>query len=130
MSTAELRVDLPWRTPPMRFNDRRAWPAQHRTFQQALTEARWAVRAARLTPIVGANVTLHYRPTARRRQDADGIAPTLKPCLDALVQEGVLPDDSWVCVPRASQEIHPPIKGEPAALWLTLEILTEFEVGA
>ena len=127
---SDLRVDLPWRTPPLRANDRRQWPARHRTFQQALTEARWAVRAANLRPIVGATVTLHYRPATRRTQDADGIAPTLKPVLDALVQEGVLPDDSWVCVPRTSQEIHPPIKGEPASLWLTLEVLTEYEVGA
>ena len=126
---SNLRVDLPWRSPPMRANDRRSWPAQARAFKQALTEARWAVKAAGLAPIVGANVTLHYRPTTRRRQDADGIAATLKPCLDALVQEGVIPDDSWVCVPRTSQEIHPPIKGEPAALWLELEVITWFGDG-
>lgn len=120
-------VDLPWHTPPLRANDRRAWPAQHRVFQQALTEARWAVRAARLSPIVGANVTLHYRPSTRRIQDADGIAPTLKPAIDALVQEGILPADDWVHVPRTAQEIHEPIKGEPGALWLELDVLTEYE---
>lgn len=122
-----IRIDLPWRTPPLRANDRRAWPAQHKAFQQALTEARWAVRAANLTPVVGANVTLHYRPTTRRRQDSDGIAPTLKPVLDALVQEGVLPDDSWVCVPRTSQEIHPP-DGD-AAMWVELEVVQWFKDG-
>lgn len=123
-----IRIDLPWRTPPLRANDRRAWPAQHRAFQQALTEARWAVRAARLTPVVGANVTLHYRPATKRRQDADGIAPSIKPCLDALVQECVLPDDSWVCVPRSAQEIHAP-NGEPAAMWIELEVVTWFKDG-
>ena len=114
-----MRVELPWRVPPLRANDRRSWPAQHRAFQQALTEARWAVRAANLSPVVGANVTLHYRPKNKQRQDADGIAPTLKPCLDALVLEGVLPDDSWIHVTRTAQEFHEP-NGEPAALWLTL----------
>ncbi|NUR16690.1 MAG: hypothetical protein HOQ13_10305 [Dermatophilaceae bacterium] len=113
-----IRIDLPWRTPPLRANDRRSWPAQHRAFQQALTEARWAVKAAKPTPVVGANVTLHYRPATRRRQDADGIAPSLKPCLDALVLEGVLPDDSWVHVTRTAQEFHEP-DGD-AAMWLTL----------
>ena len=119
-------VNLPWLTPPLRANDRRAWPAQHRAFQAALQEARWAVRAADLTPIVGADVTLHYRPRTRRVQDADGIAPTLKPCLDALVQEGVLPDDSWVCVPRTAQEIHPPTADGPAC-WLTLTAIHPYD---
>lgn len=112
-------ADLPWRTPPLRANDRRSWQAQHRAFQQALTEARWAVRAARLSPVQTADVTLHYRPATRRRQDADGIAPTLKPCLDALVAEGVLTDDSSAYVTRAAQVIHPP-NGEPSALWIEL----------
>lgn len=122
-----LRIDLPWRSPPLRANDRRAWPAQHRAFQQALVEARWAVKAARIPPIVGAVATLHYRPTTRRRQDADGIAPTLKPCLDALVAEGVLPDDSWVHVPATAQRIHEP-DGDPA-MWLELSQITEYRTG-
>lgn len=124
MST--IVIPLPWTRPPLRANDRRAWPAQHKAFQQALIEARWAVKAAKVRPIVGANVTLHYRPSTRRRQDADGIAPTIKPCLDALVAEGVLPDDCWVNVPRSSQQIHEPTS-EPAACWLELEVLTEWE---
>lgn len=120
-------IDLPWRTPPLRANDRRTFHAQARAFKQALTEARWAIKAANPTPIVGATVTLHYQPATRRIQDADGIAPTLKPVLDALVQEGVLPDDSWVCVPRTSQEIHPPVKGEPSRLWLELADIHHYE---
>lgn len=114
-----MLIPLPWRTPPLRANDRRTWPAQHRAFQQALTEARWAIRACNLAPIVGANAVLHYRPKTRRVQDSDGIAPTLKPVLDALVAEGIVPNDDWVHIPRTSQEIHPP-DGSPGALWLEL----------
>jgi crossover junction endodeoxyribonuclease RusA len=121
-------VDLPWRTPPLRANDRRAWQAQHRAFQQALTEARWAVKAANLEPIVAATVTLHYRPKTRRRQDPDGIAPTLKPCLDALVAEGVLPDDSWVEIPETRQRIHPPTDEGPA-MWLELTDVHHYDRG-
>lgn len=124
-----MMIPLPWRTPPLRSNDRRAWPAQHRARAQALTEARWAVKAADTRPVVGAEATLHYRPKTRRRQDADGIAPTLKVALDAVVLEGVLPDDSWVEVPRAICEIHPPTDEGPA-MWLTLHVLTEYEATA
>lgn len=122
-----IRVELPWPTPPLRANDRRAWPAQARAFKQALVEARWAIKTAGLQPIVGAEVALHYRPKNRRIQDADGIAPTLKPVIDALVQEGVLPADDWVHVPRTSQQIHPPVKGEPSVCWLVLDAITYFE---
>lgn len=109
-------IPLPFKTPPLRANDRRSWPAQHRAFQAALEQARWAVRAARPQPATGpVHITLHYTPKTARRQDADGIFATLKPLLDALVAEHVLEDDSSLYVPRTTCWIHPP--GE-AALWL------------
>jgi hypothetical protein len=119
------RIDLPWTNPPLSGNRTRGNPyAQHVKVEKALREARFAVRAANLAPLVGANLTLVLRPDTRRRRDADNLAPTLKVCQDALVLEGVLPDDSWVHVPRASLEIHPPTD-EPAAMWLLVESLGE-----
>lgn len=119
-----------WQRPPLRSNDRRSWQAQARAFKVALDEARWCIRAAKPTPVVGANVTLHYRPHSKRRQDPDGFAPTLKACLDALVQteiagRTVLPDDCWPHVEVAACQLHAP--GEPAALWLTLDTLTDWD---
>lgn len=114
-----IRIDLPWTSPPLRANDRRSWQAQHRTKSKALDEARWAIRAAHIEPIVGAVVTLHYRVPDRRRRDSDGPEPTKKAVIDALVLEGVLPDDCWINVPRSSVEIHPPTEEGPA-MWLEL----------
>lgn len=115
-----LTVDLPWTTPPLTGNRVRGnVHARNREVQDAKDVARWHIRKARLTPIVGAEVTLHMRPATRHRRDADGLAPTLKVCLDALVAERILPDDSWVCVPAATCRIHPP-DGGPAAMWLEL----------
>jgi hypothetical protein len=45
--------------------------------------------------------------------------PTLKVVEDALVLEGVLPDDSWVCVPSATCRIHEP-DGIGPAMWVEL----------
>lgn len=118
-------IPLTWDRPPLRANDRRSWQAQHRTKSKALDEARWAIRAANVTPIVGAEVVLHYRVPDRRRRDSDGPEPTKKVAIDALVLEGVLPDDSWVHVPRSSVEIHPP-EGAPA-MWLELCAIHYFE---
>ena len=126
-----IRIDLPWSKPPLSQNDRdeRARGGA-RKIATAKAEARMAIRAARVEPIVGADVTLHYRVADRRRRDADNLAVVLKVCQDALVLEGVLPDDSWVCVPHSGQTIHPPEPGQPSALWLELSDITHFEKGS
>ena len=113
-------IPLTWPKPPLTGNRTRGNPYARATeVKAAKAEAIWAVRAAKVDPMVGAEVTLHFRPKDKRRRDADGLAPTLKVCLDALVAEGVLPDDSWVHVPAATCRIHPPTD-EPAAMWLEL----------
>lgn len=113
-------IPLPWSKPPLTGNRTRGNPyARANEVKAAKTDARLTIAAYSVRPMVGAEVTLHLRQKDRRRRDADGLAPTLKVCLDALVEEGVLPDDSWVHVPAATCRIHPP-NGEPAAMWLEL----------
>lgn len=121
----EIVIQLPWQKPPLAQNDRQHHMVKAKAFAAAKDDARWAIRAARVAPIVGAVVTLHYRVPDKRRRDADGPAPTLKAVLDALVAEGVLPDDSWVCVPSCAVVIHPP-QGPPA-MWLALTDITHFD---
>jgi crossover junction endodeoxyribonuclease RusA len=115
-------IALPfWTTPPLTQNKLRRMHhmVEARAKAEALSLVRRAIRIARVKPMVGAVVILHWRMADRRRQDGDGAAPTLKVCLDALVQEGVLPDDSWVHVPHSGVTTHPPVKGRPGALWLS-----------
>lgn len=114
-----------WDKPPLRANDRRTWQVQHRVRAKAMEEARWAIRAARLTPVAGAEIELHYRVPDRRRRDSDGPEPTKKVVIDALVAEGVLPDDSFLEVPRSSVVIHPP-NGQPASIWVELTNVEEY----
>ena len=114
-------VVLPWLKPPLTGNRTRGNPyARAGEVVLAKSAAIAAVKLAQPAPMVGADVTLHYRPKDRRRRDADGLAPTLKVCLDAVVACGVLPDDSWVHVPSATCRIHPPEPGQPALMWLEL----------
>ncbi|MDR7253732.1 hypothetical protein J2X46_002722 [Nocardioides sp. BE266] len=47
--------------------------------------------------------------------------PTLSACLDALVLEEVLPDDSWSHVLHSGVTVHDPIEGQPGAMWLTVQ---------
>ena len=118
-----LIVPLPWQRPPLSGNRTRGNPhARAKEVDEAKGQARWAVRAARLPKLAGANLTLCYRVKDRRRCDADNLAPTFKVCQDALVLEGVLPDDSWVHVPSATCRIVPP-SAEGPAMWLEIESL-------
>lgn len=118
-------IALPWSAPPLTKNDTRRQGHHHamrRKWATALDEARWAIRAEMMH---GANydravVILHWRQPDRRRRDGDGAMPTLSACLDALVLEEVLPDDSWLYVIHSGVTCHPPTKGLPAAMWLSV----------
>lgn len=125
--TGTILIPLPWTRPPMMANDRRHYREHAKVKAQVLTEARWSIRAAKPRPIVGAEIVLWWRVPDRRRRDADGGEPTKKTVIDALVKEGVLPEDNWVHVPRSWCEIHPPEKGMPAAMWLEIRVLTEYD---
>jgi hypothetical protein len=113
---------LPWATPPLTANQvRRLHPMREAALRRdALNEARWAIRAARLAPRVVAEVVLHWRMPDNRRRDGDGAGPTLKVVLDALVHEGVLPDDSWAHVRHSGVTVWPPQPKMPGSLWVEI----------
>lgn len=93
-------------------------------------------RALRLPKgLTKVEVLLHYAPrTNRAQRDEDGLAPTLSPALDALVEYGLIADDDHRIV-RSGQRIEavqplPPLHfygmggSQPARLWLTVEDLS------
>ena len=114
-------IPLTWTRPPLTGNRTRGNPyARAQEVKDAKADAAFAIYWARVRKPKGrVEVTLHFRPATKHRRDADGMFPTLKACLDALVTYGVLPDDGWQHVPAATCRIHPP-NGEPAAMWLEL----------
>ena len=117
-----ITIPLPWSKPPLTLNTGLRAENPHVKAERvriAKGQAVAAIRKAKVPPMAGAIVTLHYRVPDKRRRDADNLASTLKVCQDALVEAGVLIEDSWVTVPASGQRIHPP-NGEPAALWLEL----------
>lgn len=121
-------ISLPWQRPPLTKNDTRRHGHHHamrRKWEAALGEARWAIRAAKPEPRDHAVVILAWQQPDRRRRDGDGAALTLSACLDALVLEGVLPDDSWKHVAHSGITCHAPVKGQPGAMWLTVTPVPE-----
>jgi Holliday junction resolvase RusA-like endonuclease len=125
-----VTLTLPWSKPPvmtlneaMRSSNVHAKAAQTRAAKDA---AIWTIRARRpplLTPGGPVHITLHHQVANYHRRDPDGLAPTLKVCIDALVAEGVLKDDDWQHVRATTCRIHPPTNAPPT-MWLTLEMDT------
>ncbi len=89
-------LDLPWTSPPLRSNDRRHWTAQHRAKADAKHVARLVaanVQRKHGTITEPVTATIVWTVTDRRRRDAGASSPTLKVCLDAAVEVGLLVDD-------------------------------------
>ena len=78
---------------------------------------RTAILARKCQPIPHAHVTYWLHATTNRRRDVGNYYPTVKACLDGVVDAGVLDDDSDAYVvgpdPRAGEK-------SPGGLWIEL----------
>ena len=122
-------VDLPFELPPLVKNAVRKMHhhKEAKIPRESMQSVRWAIRAAKVQPLEQADVVLHWRLPDRHRRDGDGAQPTLSFCLDALVLEGILPDDSWKFVVHSGITCHEPQPGLPGALWLDITEPTDLE---
>lgn len=121
--TQPFTIALPWRSPPLSLNDRMHWRPKFEKTKRVQGEARWAIRTAlgrRSVRLAAAEVVLHWRVPDWRARDLDNLSATLKPAIDALVDEAVLPGDDWRRVLMSGSRIHPPEPGQRAAMWLEI----------
>lgn len=88
-------LELPWQTPPLSLNDRKHWAVKARDTAAVRTTVTLLLRQAKVpalrTPV---DVELRYTPRDNRRRDRDNLVATFKPCVDAIVEHGVIPDDT------------------------------------
>ena len=102
--------DLPYPSLNTR-RDKRIDSAQLRQWREA---SGWAAKAARIPPLHGATVRLHFHPGDRRRRDAVNLALVHKAVVDGVVDAGVLEDDD----PDHVTELMPAIwKGKGQRRW-------------
>lgn len=129
----EIKVSLPWTSPPLSMNDRGHWASKANKTRATREATMWAAKTARLPRAVHhVTVQLHYRPRDNRRRDTDNLVATLKPICDALAAGttknpgyGIVPDDTPQYMSKPEPIIHPAEKGQPGSLWLTLTIHDE-----
>ena len=119
MRTWTLRVG-DYTKPPLSLNDRMHWRKKAgitRTIRAGVADD-----AGRTVPACSAaTVELHYVPRDKRRRDRDNLVATLKPCMDGLVDAGVIPDDTpeyltWTV------HIDPPNRADPHLYLLVKEV--------
>ena len=116
-------INLPWDRPPLTANQRLHWAEKARVTRDVRQTVCLIARTA--PPAQFLTVTLHYRPVMQRTRDRHNLWPTVKACVDGLVDAGVVKDDDTEHVSTPEPVIHPPEKGRPSALWLELDYSRE-----
>lgn len=109
MTTWTIR--LPYATPPLTLNGRMHWATKARVTREVRAHVAWAMVHSQ--PCERIHVTLVYVPRDKRRRDRDNLVATLKPCIDGLVDAGIVPDDSPEYVSWTPPEIAAPDPKDP-----------------
>lgn len=130
MSPAEWLLDVPLVVPgkrgamlPLSANDRMHFRPKARYVATIREQVAWQARAAHISPQDHVTVQLHYAPGDARRRDASNLVATQKPAVDALVDAGVVPDDTARWVEELMPMLHVP-QGQfyrTRSLWLVVE---------
>lgn len=94
--------------PPLRSNDRLNRYAKARVTKAIRYDAAWMTRIQHPGVCLDGpvTVTLVWTVTDRHRRDSDAAYPTLKACLDGIVDAGLLPDDHSGIVHRTACRIE------------------------
>ena len=112
------RIPLPHDKPPLSLNDRMHWGERSRIVKQLRHDTALLARSQRIPECQHITVTLHYIPKQNRRIDADNRVATSKPCVDGLVDAGIVPDDNPRFVNHRMPVIHPADKNARTRLWI------------
>lgn len=99
-----ITIPLPWKSPPLTLNQRMHWATKAR--ETARIRSIVALLAKGLTINPPIEVELVWTVPDRRRRDVDNPASTVKVCVDALRDAGVIADDHSRIVVRSGTRIE------------------------
>jgi crossover junction endodeoxyribonuclease RusA len=108
----QFTLELPTGLPVWNANSRGHHMQRADVVSQWRDSVGWLAREQKLpTGLDRVDVELLMIPADRRRRDPDNLAGVLKPCLDGLVDVGVLPDDSATHVASVTLRVSRPRPG-------------------
>lgn len=112
-------IQLPWTRPLLTANQRLHWREKAERTRTIRIAVRLLAKNALLPKALPwCAVELHYRQPDRRKRDDDNLSPLLKVCCDALVDYGLVKDDTPAFMAKTMPVLHPAVKGQPAEMWL------------
>jgi crossover junction endodeoxyribonuclease RusA len=119
-----VTIELPWHTPPLSLNDRHANRfAEADEIAKVRRDAGWIVKAqaARLGRPPHVRVELRYQPKRGNRRDEDNLTATYKPVCDAIVDAGIVPDDTPRYMTKVLPALVPSQRGQRhGRMWLII----------
>lgn len=119
--SGEWELVLPFTT-QLSLNDRKHWAVRMKEVKQWRDAAHVLARAAKIPWCRRIRVELHYVPGTNARRDPDNLVASLKPCIDGLVDAGVVTDDTEHFVERVFPIIHS-ATGKPGRFYLKVVAL-------
>lgn len=87
-------MTLPYDRPPLSMNDRLHYRAEAKIKADLREATRWLIRHAGIPPLNHIQVALVWTVPDRRSRDTDNPLLTAKTCVDAIVDAGVIPNDT------------------------------------
>lgn len=121
-----VRLRLPYTSPPLSLNQRGHWATKARRIKNTRRDVGWTLRAQNLTPFHRVRAQLGYVPRDNRHRDTDNLVATLKAVCDAIVDAGLVPDDTPQWMAKPEPIICPADPADPH-LWLLLTEISEEE---
>jgi crossover junction endodeoxyribonuclease RusA len=119
-----VTIELPWHEPPLSLNDRHATRiVEAAAIAKVRRDAGWIVKSvrARLGRPAHVRVELRYQPRRRGRRDEDNLTATYKPVCDAIVDAGIVPDDTGEYMTKVLPALVPPQPGQRhGRMWLII----------
>jgi len=115
-----VTIEFPQPGPLMSMNDRPHWAAKARAVRTWRTAAYVAADATPHRLLPPGLVELHLPVPDRRRRDPMNYAPTLKACVDGLVDAGLWPDDTPEFVRTLEPTLYVVPRSAPRVVRITI----------
>lgn len=117
----EFVIKLPYNRPPMSLNEHMHHMKAVRVKREIKSDIGWLLRHHKLPrPTDRVHVTLLWVVKPNRRRDTDNPTPSLKPMIDALVEYGLVADDTADVV-SSECKIQPPTETGNHGMYLVLD---------
>lgn len=122
------RLEMPFQRPPLNWNDRHNRWKRARLVAAVRQDVGWIAKSHNIPKSERITVQFHYATGRRGTYDPMNFGATSKPCIDALVDCGIVRDDDPTHLHELTPEIHLPPEPGPRC-WLIVTVHQDSPAG-